>query len=210
MGGRAFLDRREAGRLLAIQLERSCSGSDLVVIGLARGGVPVAAEVAEALGAALDVAVVRKLGVPGHEELAMGAITRDRMVVNEHLVHSLGVTQPALDAVVDRERHELARREQAYRLGRPARGLVGKTVVLVDDGLATGATMQAAVLTVTQQRPASVIVAVPTASAQAAAALRGVADAVVCLQTPSPFIAVGLSYRDFRQVTDDEVRAALD
>lgn len=210
MRGRAFSDRREAGQILAKRLESSCRRSDVVVIGLARGGVPVAAEVAAALGAPLDVAVVRKLGVPGHEELAMGAITRDQMVVNENLVHSLGVTQPELDAVVDRERRELSRRERNYRMGRPARSLVDKTVVLVDDGLATGATMHAAVLAVMQDRPARVVVAVPTASASAVTALRGIADEIVCLDTPSPFVAVGLSYRDFRQVTDEEVRAALE
>lgn len=215
MRGRAFVDRQEAGRLLAVRLtslagtESLSDRTDVVVLGLARGGIPVAAQVATELGAPLDVAVVRKLGAPGREELAIGAISRDRMLVNDALMHTLRVTRADLDAIVERERAELTRRESLYRMGRPAAVLTDATVVLVDDGVATGASMQVAVLAVMQERPAGVIVAVPTASAAALTALRCEVDRVVCVETPRPFVAVGMSYRDFRQVSDGEVRAAL-
>lgn len=206
---RTFADRREAGRALADRLRSSTNRPDLVIVGLARGGVPVAAEVARALGATLDVVVVRKLGVPGHEELAMGAISRTKMVVNDRLVADLGISKSVLAAVVERERQELTRREQAYRSGRPPTDLGAHPVILVDDGLATGASMHVAALAVAQERPARLVVAVPTAPTSACRDLARCADEVISLDTPAPFIAVGMSYRDFRQVSDDEVRALL-
>jgi predicted phosphoribosyltransferase len=181
-----------------------------VVLGLPRGGVPVAAQVADALGAPLDVFVVRKLGVPGHEELAMGAIASGGIVVvNEEVVSSLGVDRLTLDAVIERERREVARREAAYRGDRPAPSLAGRTVVLVDDGLATGATMRAAVEAVRQAGPRLVVAAVPVGAPATCMDLSNVADRVVCLVTPEPFIAVGAYYADFSQTSDQEVRAAL-
>jgi putative phosphoribosyl transferase len=207
-----FEDRHEAGQALAEALSeyRAESGdSDVVVIGLARGGVPVAAEVAAQLGATLDVAVVRKLGVPGHEELALGAITRGRMVLNDELVADLGVGQQDIQAIVERERRELNRRESTYRMGRPPADLAGRTVILVDDGVATGASMRAAALTVRDAGAGRLVIAVPTGPTSISGMFGDAADEVVCIHTPRPFIAVGLSYRDFDQVQDDEVTAAL-
>jgi predicted phosphoribosyltransferase len=204
-----FHDRQDAGEALAVALSDYAAEPDLLVIGLARGGVPVAAVVADRLGAALDVAVVRKLGVPGHEELALGAITRDRMVVNDQLIADLGVGQRDIDAIVERERRELDRRELAYRRGRPPLHAAGRTVLLVDDGVATGATMRVAALATRDSGAARVIVAVPTAPASISEVFGGIADDVVCVQTPRPFFAVGQSYRQFGQVPDDDVTAAL-
>jgi putative phosphoribosyl transferase len=209
---RPYSDRAQAGRQLA---EALCSHpevagtDDAVVLGLARGGVPVAAEVAAALGAALDVVVVRKIGAPGHEELALGAIAGKLMVLNQSLIRSLGIAQSVVDEVIARERDELARRVTAYRSGREEVALAGRTAILVDDGIATGASMHVAALEVRAKGAAKVIVAVPTAPPQAASELAGVADVFVCPHTPKNFVAVGMSYADFAQVDDDEVRAAL-
>jgi predicted phosphoribosyltransferase len=180
------------------------------VLGLPRGGVPVAFEIARALAAPLDVLVVRKLGVPGREELAMGAITGSGgRVVNSALVEALGIPADRVEAIEAAERRELARRERVYRGERPAPALGGRTVILVDDGLATGATMLAAILAVQQQRPARTVVAVPVAQHDVCAALRREADEVVCLLSPPEFRSVGTWYDDFSQTRDDEVRTLL-
>lgn len=205
-----FRDRREAGRLLAGKLARYGACSDVVVLALPRGGVPVAYEVARSLGVPLDVFVVRKLGLPGHEELAMGAVaTPGVRVLNEQVVRGLRVPAHVIDAVAAREEEELARRERAYRGDRPPLDVRGRTVILVDDGLATGSSMQAAIEALRQRGPARIVVAVPTAAAETCEALREKVDDVVCAVTPTPFYAVGLSYDDFSQTTDDEVRGLL-
>ena len=205
-----FRDRTDAGRQLADRLKSRANRQDVLVLALPRGGVPVAFEVACALGAPLDVFLVRKLGVPGHEELAMGAVaTGGVRVLNNEIVHGLGIQESEIEAAVDREQQELARRERLYRGGRPAPEVEDKTVILVDDGLATGATMRAAVRALKQQHPARIIVAVPTASPDTAEALNAEADEVVCVVTPEPFIAVGYWYDDFAQTTDAEVRDLL-
>jgi predicted phosphoribosyltransferase len=205
-----FHDRREAGRVLAAELAEFAGRPAVVVLALPRGGVPVAFEVARALGAPLDVFLVRKLGVPGHEELAMGAIASGGVrYVNEHVVRALRITPQVLDGVTAAEQAELSRRERAYRDDRPPVEVHGRTAILVDDGLATGASMRAAVVAVRQAGPAEVVVAVPTAAASSCDDLRDVADRVVCARTPEPFHAVGLWYEDFTQTTDDEVRDLL-
>jgi putative phosphoribosyl transferase len=204
-----YRDRAEAGRAILSALAGYRNEPGVLVLGLARGGVPVAAQVADDLGADLDVAVVRKLGVPGHEELALGAISPQRIVLNDALIRSLGVSDSALDAVIERERHELARRETAYRDGGSPASVTGRTVILVDDGIATGASMHVAALDARAQDAARVVVAVPTAPRQAKAEFDSVADEFVCPYTPEPFLAVGLSYTDFRQVSDGEVRGIL-
>lgn len=207
---RRFRDRREAGRVLAAQLARYANRPDVLVLALPRGGVPVAYEVARALGAPLDVFLVRKLGVPGHEELAMGAVaTGGVRVLNEPVVRALDIPDRLIDAVAAREQEELARRERLYRGDRPPPDVRGRTVILVDDGLATGATMQAAVKALRQQGPARIVVAVPTASPETCEALREEVDEVVCATMPEPFYAVGLWYEDFSQTTDEEVRELL-
>jgi predicted phosphoribosyltransferase len=193
-----FRDRREAGRVLAEKLAAYANRSDVLVLALPRGGVPVGYEVAGALGAPLDVFVVRKLGVPGYEELAMGAVaTGGVLVLNDQLVERLGIPQHIIDAVAARERQELARRERLYRSGRPPLDVRGRTVILVDDGLATGATMHAAIQALRQQNPARIVVAVPTASPETCEEMRARADDVICGITPEPFDAVGRWYRDF-------------
>jgi len=180
------------------------------VLGLPRGGVPVAAEVARALAAPLDVLVVRKLGAPGREELAIGAIARGgARVLNAGLIGELELTGAELAAIEARERAELDRRERSYRRGRPLRDLSGRTAVLVDDGLATGSTMLAAVAAVREEMPAAVLAAVPVADPQICAMLSDTADEVVCLLTPHPLGAVGLYYEDFSQIADEEVLALL-
>lgn len=205
-----FRDRVEAGELLAERLSAYRDQDDVVVLALPRGGVPVGHEVATALGVPLDVYVVRKLGVPGHEELAMGAIASGGVrLLNDDVVHALGIPSSAIDSVARSEQLELARREQLYRGGRPPIVLANKTVILVDDGLATGSTMRAAVMAVRQQQPARVIVAVPVGAASTCAALARDADEVVCVRMPEPFIAVGLWYRDFTPTSDHEVRSLL-
>lgn len=206
-----FDDRRDAGRKLADALARYAGRDDVVVLGLPRGGVPVAYEVARALGAPLDVCVVRKLGVPGHEELAMGAIAHGGVrVLNELAIETLGLDERVVDAVTRRELRELERRQRAFRGARPPLDLAGRTAILVDDGLATGSTMQAAVAAVRALRPARVVVAVPVAAPDVCASFRALADDVVCVDTPTPFFGVGLWYRDFSQTSDEEVQALLD
>ncbi len=205
-----FRNRTDAGRRLAEKLAAYAHWPDVLVLALPRGGVPVAFEVARSLGAPLDVFVVRKLGVPGHEELAMGAVaTGGVRVLNDEIVHGLGIRGSEIETVVAREQQELARRQRLYRGGRPAPEVADKTVILVDDGLATGATMRAAVRALRQQHPQRIFVAVPTASSDTCEALRAEADEVVCLTTPEPFLAVGYWYDDFAQTTDAEVRDLL-
>ena len=205
----AFRDRREAGQRLADAL-LPYAPRDPVVLGLPRGGVPVAFEVARRLDAPLDVCIVRKLGAPGHEEFAMGAIASGGVeLLSEHTVRSLGLTREQVAQVIGRERQELARRERAFRDGRPAVDVQGRTVIIVDDGLATGASMQAAVMALRSRRPAAIVVAVPVASSTACADIRRIADVCVCLRTPEPFFGVGQWYANFGQTTDDEVRALL-
>src|SRR5688500_16634152 len=180
-----FIDREDAGRQLALELAPYAGRPDLLVLALPRGGVPVGFEIARALGAPLDVFLVRKLGVPGHEELALGAIaTGGVRVLNPSVVHDLGLTGAIIDAVAEREGHELARREREYRDGRPAPDIAGRTVILVDDGLATGATMRAAAAALRQQGPARLVVAVPVAAAATCDDLRREVDEVVCAATP--------------------------
>lgn len=205
-----FADRRDGGRLLGRHLFQFADRQDVVVLALPRGGVPVAFEVARALRAPLDVFLVRKLGLPGHAELAMGAIASGGVrVMNEDILTWYRPSEAAIEAVTRAEQAELERRERAYREDRPPLPFSGKTVILVDDGLATGSTMRAAVLAVRRLRPARVIVAVPVGADETCAALRRVADDVVCPVTPYPFSAVGLWYVDFSQTTDDDVRRLL-
>ncbi|ADV67931.1 phosphoribosyltransferase [Deinococcus maricopensis] len=205
-----FQNRQEAGRHLAALLAGQDALSGAVVLALPRGGVPVAFEVAEVLRAPLDVFVVRKLGVPGHEEVAAGAVASGGVRVwNDHVLRYFGLTVPDLAGVEARETAELARRERVYREGLPPVPTQGRTVLLVDDGLATGATMRAAVRAVRPQQPARVIVAVPVGATDTVEALRDDADDVVCVLMPDPFVAVGQAYAEFRQTTDDEVRALL-
>jgi putative phosphoribosyl transferase len=209
-GRTRFRDRSEAGRVLAEELSRYAGRDDVVVLALPRGGVPVGYEIAKALGAPLDVFVARKLGVPGYPELAMGAIASGgRAVLDQALVQRLGISEDAVRQVVAQERRELERREAAYREGRSPLDLSGKTVILVDDGLATGATMRAAALAVKEHRPERVIVAVPVAAAQTCDDFRGDVDEIICAVTPEPFYAVGLWYENFDQTTDEEVRELL-
>ncbi|HMH41694.1 MAG TPA: phosphoribosyltransferase [Gaiellaceae bacterium] len=205
-----FRDRAHAGRVLARALLAYAGRDDVVVLALPRGGVPVAAELARALGAQLDVFVVRKLGLPGHEELAMGAVAPGGvLILDDRLVRGLGIPDEVLQETVEKELRELERREAAYRAGRPPLDLEGKTVILVDDGLATGATMRAAALALRKYRPARVVVAVPVASAETCDEFRADVDEIVCALTPSPFHAVGLWYDDFSQTSDEEVRELL-
>jgi len=205
-----FRDRREAGRSLAERLAAYANRPDVLVLALPRGGVPVAYEVARALGAPLDVFVVRKLGVPGYEELAIGAVaTGGVRVLNDQLVERLGIPEQMIDAVAARELQELARRERRYRGGRPPPDVRGRTVILVDDGLATGATMHAAIEALRQQKPTRIVVAVPTASPEICEEMNTKADDVICAITPEPFQAVGRWYQDFSQTTDEEVEALL-
>lgn len=205
-----FRDRREAGRLLAAKLTAYANRPDVIVLALPRGGVPVADEVARALGAPLDVFVVRKLGVPGSEELAMGPVaTGGVRVLNDQLVNRLGIPDHLIDAVAVREGQELARRERLYRGGRPLLDVRDRTVILVDDGLATGATMHAAIAALRQLHPARIVVAVPTASPETCEEMRAEVDDVICAITPEPFQAVGRWYQDFAQTTDEEVQDLL-
>ena len=210
MPTRTYRDRREAGRTLADAMASYRRTPGVLVLGLARGGVPVAWEVAAALEADLDVFVVRKLGVPHWPELAMGALASGaKVAMNDDVVSSLHITQDQLRAVIESETTELRRREQAYRGGRPEADARGRTVVLVDDGIATGASMLAAVRAVRAVGPRSVVVAVPVGPRSACRQLAAEADDVVCATMPIDFAAVGQVYSDFRQVTDDEVRALL-
>ena len=207
---RTFQDRREAGRVLAGAMAAYQGKDDVLVLGLARGGVPVGWEVAAALRAPLDVFLVRKLGVPRWEELAMGAVASGGgLVVNDSLMRNLGIDEQTLRDTIDRETEELNRREQAYRGDRPPPDPSGKVVILVDDGIATGASMLAAVRAVRALAPASVVVAVPVGPQSACRQLAREADDVVCATMPEPFDAVGQVYADFHQVDDDEVRELL-
>lgn len=203
-------DRIFAGRELARALDDYRNREHLVVLALPRGGVPVAAEIARHLNAELDLMIVRKLGMPGQEELAMGAIASGgARVLNRQVVSYGGVSDEAIEKVAERERQELERREQAYRGDRPWPDMSDATVILVDDGLATGATMGAALEALKVHRPHEVVVAVPVAPADTISKLRDSADTIVCLETPDPFSSIGQWYRDFHQVSDDEVRQLL-
>lgn len=211
--GPEFHDRRHAGLHLAALLVPARERGDLddaVVLGLARGGVPVAHELAHALALPLDVFVVRKLGTPGQPELAMGAIASGgARFLNEDIVASRGLTPAEIEAIAARERRELERRERLYRGDREPLSLAGRAVILVDDGLATGASMLAAVAAVRALGPRWIVVAVPTAAASTVRRMQTFADEVVCVTTPHPFFAVGQSYEDFSQTSDDEVRELL-
>ncbi|MGH7231391.1 MAG: phosphoribosyltransferase [Nitrospiraceae bacterium] len=208
---KVFHSRREAGQALAEKLSMYAGRSDVVVLALPRGGVPVAAEVARALRAPLDVFLVRKLGVPGHEELAMGAIaTGGVRVLNQDIIRKAGITPDAIEAVTRTEERELLRRQETYRGNRAARSVRDRTVILIDDGLATGSTMRAAVTALRQQKPAGIVVAVPIAAADTCEDLKAEVDEIVCAVTPEPFFGVGLWYEDFTQTTDDEVRDLLE
>jgi predicted phosphoribosyltransferase len=201
-----FRNRSEAGRFLARALDRYKDLRDLIVLALPRGGVPVAYEVATALNAPLDVFIVRKLGIPGHDELAMGAIaTGGIRALNSSVIQHLNIPQSVIDAVAAREEKELERRERLYREGKAFPNITERTVILVDDGLATGATMKAAVAALRQHNPSKIIVAVPTAPAETCEDLQRDADEVVCAVTPEPFYAVGMWYEQFEQTTDQEV-----
>jgi predicted phosphoribosyltransferase len=205
-----FRDRNEAGRLLAEKLRMYASYPNVIVLALPRGGVPVGYEVAHALGAPLDIFLVRKLGVPGYEELAMGAVASGGVrVLNDDLVRSLRIPEYVIDAVTAWEQQELARRERVYRGDRPEPDIRGRSVILVDDGLATGSTMLAAIQALRQQQPARIVMAVPTAPPDTCQEMRAQADDVVCAITPEPFYSVGLWYEDFSQTTDEEVRELL-
>jgi putative phosphoribosyl transferase len=207
---RTFTDRAEAGQLLAQQLQHYAGRDDVIVLGLPRGGVPVAYEVARALRAPLDVFIVRKLGVPGFEELAAGAIASGGVrVLNEDVMRSLPNADAIIEAVTIREKEELDRREQSYRNGRPAPQLRGRVVILVDDGLATGATMRAAVKALRQAGAAKIVVAVPVGPPETCREMAEEADEAVCASVPEFFHAVGQYYDDFAQTTDDEVRDLL-
>ncbi len=206
-----FRDREEAGQRLAAALAGYAGRPEVRVLALPRGGVPVAFQVACALGAPLDVFIVRKLGAPGYEELAMGAIASGGIVVlNDRVIQALGVGQRDIDRVAEAERRELQRREQSYRGGRPGADIAGRTAIVVDDGLATGATMRAAVAALRPQAPARIVVAVPVAARDTCEALRAEVDELVCLRTPDAFHAVGAWYDDFTQTGDEEVHRLLD
>jgi putative phosphoribosyl transferase len=207
---RPFRDRAEAGRVLAEKLADYAGLSDVIVLALPRGGVPVAYEVARALRAPLDVFLVRKLGAPGHEELAMGAIASGGIVVmNDEVIKAMKVQADEILDAIDSERRELARREVAYRDDRPPVDVRGRIVILIDDGLATGSTMRAAVKALRRQEPARIVVAVPIGAASTCAEFQDIADECICAVTPEPFRAVGLWYEDFSQTEDDEVAELL-
>lgn len=207
---RPFADRKAAGRVLAASLRKYAGRNDVLVLALPRGGVPVAFEVAGALGAPLDLFLVRKLGTPGHRELAMGAIASGGVrVLNDDVVHWYGITSADIEAVAQEEQRELERRETAYREGREPAPVGGRIVILIDDGLATGSTMRAAVQAIRLRNPTRVVVAVPVGAPQTCEELSAIADEVVCARMPEPFAAVGQWYLDFDQTTDDEVRRLL-
>ncbi|WP_179967343.1 erythromycin esterase family protein [Mycolicibacterium anyangense] len=207
---RVFKDRHEAGQVLAGLLESYRGRPDVVVLGLARGGIPVAYEVARSLGAPLDAFIVRKLGAPGHEEFAVGALASGgRVVVNDDVLRGLRVSPEQLREIAEKEARELVRREAAYREGRPPLAVTGKTVILVDDGLATGSSMLAAVQALRESEPAEIVIAVPAAPESTCREFAGIVEDVVCASMPTPFLAVGESFWDFTQVSDDEVRDLL-
>lgn len=205
-----FYDRTEAGQQLAARLKAYAQRPDVIVLGLPRGGVPVAYEIAQALQVPLDVCLVRKLGVPHQPELAMGAIASGGVrVLNVDLISSLGITSKAIEAVAERELRELQRRDRAYRGDRPQPVIAEQTVIVVDDGVATGATMRAAIAVLRSQHPAAIVVAVPVAPVETYETLRDEVERVVCLATPSPFYSISLWYEKFPQTTDAEVQALL-
>jgi putative phosphoribosyl transferase len=206
-----YRDRKEAGRELGRILLKLFPDLDILVLALPRGGVVVGYEVAHALGAELDIFLVRKLGMPGDEEFAIGALASGGIrVLNEEAVRRLQVRPETIEEVTAVEQRELQRREHAYREGRPPSSILGRTVVIVDDGLATGSTMLAACRAVRSERPRRVVAAVPVGARQACRQLRKVTDETICAMTPEPFSAIGSWYRDFRQVTDEEVRELLE
>jgi len=205
-----FRNRVEAGQMIAAQMQDYMHQEDLLVLALPRGGVPVAFEVAKVLHAPLDICLVRKLGVPGHEELAMGAIASPTtQVLNYDVINSLGIDSLTIAQVAAQELQELQRRDLAYRQGRPPVDIKDKHVILVDDGIATGSTMLAAIAILRQQQPASIVVAVPIAPPSVYQQLKLEVDAVICLYTPQLMYAIGVWYEDFRQTTDEEVRQLL-
>jgi putative phosphoribosyl transferase len=211
MATERFEDRRDAGEQLASQLESYAHKTDAIVLALPRGGVPVGYAVAKALGVPLDVMLVRKLGVPGHEELAMGAVAAGgRMVLANDVVRMAGIPDNIIQAAARRELAEIERREKLYRSGRPPLQLQDRVVILVDDGLATGSTMLAAVQAARVEHPAKIVAAVPVGAPDTCLKLGSEADEVICLRTPEPFYAVGLWYRDFAQTSDEEVIRLLD
>jgi predicted phosphoribosyltransferase len=211
IGSQPFSDRRDAGRELAKHLRTYENGDDVVVLALPRGGVPVAFEVARALHAPLDVFVVRKIGMPGHREFGVGAIASGGVkVIDDEVLRLYGVPHAAVEAIAREEGEELKRREQLYREGRPPQELQGRTVILVDDGLATGSSMKAAVQAVRLRQPARVVVAVPVGATETCRLMTELADESVCARMPEPFSAVGLWYRDFSQTSDEEVLELLE
>jgi putative phosphoribosyl transferase len=206
-----FQDRHDAGRQLAVELHAYANRPDVIVLALPRGGVPVGFEVATALGAPLDVFVVRKLGLPWEKEVAMGAIASGGVrVLDADLIRAARVSEAEVEQVTAIERAEVVRRERQYRGERPFPDLSGKTVILVDDGLATGSTMRAGVAALRQKGPSRVVVAVPVAAPATCNAIRDIADEIVCAMTPEPFRAVGYWYHDFSQTSDEEVQELLD
>ena len=206
----SFRNRRDAGRILASYLAQYADRPDVVILALPRGGVPVGFELARALRAPLDVMVVRKLGVPGHEELAMGAIASGGVrVLNDDVIQMLGIRPHTIECVAEQEEQELARREAAYRGNRGPAAVKERTVILVDDGLATGSTMRAAVAALRALQPSRIVIAVPTAATETCHELKAEADDVVCVMTPAPFFGVGQWYDDFSQTTDEEVYRLL-
>jgi predicted phosphoribosyltransferase len=206
-----FQNRAEAGKQLASRLGKYANRGDVIVLGVPRGGVPIASEVATALNLPLDIFVLRKLGVPGHEEFAFGAIGSGGVrVLDRQVIESVGLSNMVIDLVTRAERAELARREQIYRGGRPPLDVRGKTVILVDDGIATGASLTAGVHAIRQMKPAAIVIAAPVAPRSAVHRLRHQVDDVVCVETPERFYGVGQFYHDFSQVSDEEVNALLD
>jgi len=206
-----FKDRVDAGRKLAKKLLKYANRSDILILALPRGGVPVAFEVAKELNVKMDVFIVRKLGVPGNEELAMGAIASDNIIVlNEDVVRSFQISKQTIDAVAARELRELERREYIFRGKRPKLSISDSTVILIDDGLATGATMNAATAAVKTKNPTKIVIAVPTGAPDTCRSFEGKVDEVICVATPEPFYAVGAWYEDFSQTTDEEVCELLE
>jgi len=204
-----FEDRTQAGRLLAQEMKAYAGRDDVLVLALPRGGVPVAFEIVQAIGAPLDLMIVRKLGTPGQQELAMGAIAAGVQLLNRDIVDGMGISDATIEAVAKRERKELERRQRAYRGDRPAPEFKSRCVILVDDGLATGATMRTAIKALRERAPARIVVAVPVAPPSTVELLRAEADEVVCLAAPEPFWAIGQWYREFPQVSDEEVKDLL-
>jgi len=206
-----FRDRPQAGQLLSKKLAGYANREDVIVLALPRGGVPVAREIARSLRAPLDVFLVRKLGVPGQEELAMGAIASGGVrILNQDIVQAMGIPAHVIDSVTSTEVQELARRERLYRGDRPAPDVMGRTVILVDDGLATGATMRAAVAALRRMKPSRIVIAVPIAAVPTRQEFAREVDEIVCLHTPEPFFSVGFWYDDFSQTTDEDIREMLE